>query len=394
MQAVVLAGGLGSRLGAASNGRPKPLVDINGTPFATLLLRELSYAGIRQTLVLAGHLPEQIISWAETVRENFDVVVEVTPTHFSPAERLRAAWDNLDDVFVLVYGDNLPTIPAGHFETLTSSEAGRLLLAPKCPGNVNLHGRRAIYSPQRSLENQHVEVGFAVLRKETLGFYLMDCLLELPRALEALSNEHFLNYTSVEGYRSVSDEQRLEETRAFFNQKFLFLDRDGILNEALPRWEYVTDESELRFPSPDVGEKLGALSRSGWKFVIVSNQAGVDRGVLSLEQLESLTIHLQRYYRRFGVHFSGVYYCVHGWQSSCTCRKPKPGLFLKAAESLGIPLSSSWIVGDSCSDVTPLVSRGGRGIHVSSGGRKENCQCSIVLDSVEEALDRVGGLGQ
>lgn len=138
-----------------------------------------------------------------------------------------------------------------------------------------------------------------------------------------------------------------------------FLDRDGILNARPAPHDCVRDVAELEL-LPGVGEAVRTLVDSGYEVVVVSNQRGVARGLVTLETLHAIEERLRREARRP----IGFYYCTHDEHEGCDCRKPKPGLLLQAARELGLDLARSTMIGDSESDVGAGRAAGARTIRV------------------------------
>jgi D-glycero-D-manno-heptose 1,7-bisphosphate phosphatase len=136
--------------------------------------------------------------------------------------------------------------------------------------------------------------------------------------------------------------------------KAAFLDRDGVIN--LDKG-YVSKIADFEFAAGAVDAML-ALQAAGYLIVIVTNQSGIARGFFLSEEFEVLMAYVEQSLDRSGVKISGVFHCPHlpgapipMWDVNCDCRKPMPGLILRAARDLGIDLKSSIIVGDKNSDV-------------------------------------------
>jgi histidinol-phosphate phosphatase family protein len=132
----------------------------------------------------------------------------------------------------------------------------------------------------------------------------------------------------------------------------LFIDKDGTLVENVP---YNVDPALLRF-MPGAGAALARLQRAGLALVIVTNQSGIARGLFTREQFDALQhALLQRLQQEFGVAIDGVEMCPHGpdddGHPTCLCRKPAPGMLIRAAHTHGLDLARSWIVGDTLDDV-------------------------------------------
>src|SRR5688500_2758238 len=108
----------------------------------------------------------------------------------------------------------------------------------------------------------------------------------------------------------------------------IFLDRDGVLN--YNRSDYVKTPEELVM-LPGSAAAVGRLRQAGWPVFLISNQAGIARGVMSAEDLERVTAKLHQALAEAGGGLVGVYYCRHHPEAGCDCRKPQPGLLLRAA---------------------------------------------------------------
>ncbi len=149
----------------------------------------------------------------------------------------------------------------------------------------------------------------------------------------------------------------------------LFIDKDGTLVENVP---YNVDPVLLRF-MPGAGQSLARLQQAGVALVIVTNQSGLARGLFTRAQFTRLQqVLLQRLQEEFGVALSGVEVCPHApddeGHPTCLCRKPAPGMLIRAAHRHGIDLTRSWMVGDTLDDVEAGHRAGAGGLFFDSGG--------------------------
>lgn len=152
----------------------------------------------------------------------------------------------------------------------------------------------------------------------------------------------------------------------------VFLDKDGTLIEDVP---YNVDPRQIRL-MPGAREGLVALARAGYVLTVVSNQSGVARGYFQEAALENVWRELRRLLAEFEVLVEGFYYCPHHPQGAvkeygiaCSCRKPEPGMVLRAARELNLDLSRSWLIGDILNDV--------------EAGRRAGCR-TILLENGQE----------
>lgn len=144
----------------------------------------------------------------------------------------------------------------------------------------------------------------------------------------------------------------------------VFLDRDGVLIRQVEGYLTRAEDMELL---PGAAEAVAKLRAAGFLAVVVTNQAGVAKGHLSEAELEGLHEELLRRLRALGTELDGIYACPHAPEDACPCRKPAPGLLLRAAEELGIDLARSYMVGDATTDVEAAHRAGCFAILVKTG---------------------------
>lgn len=157
-------------------------------------------------------------------------------------------------------------------------------------------------------------------------------------------------------------------------QPAAFLDKDGTLVEDVP---YNVDPDRIRL-APGVGQGLARLRAAGFRLIVVSNQSGVARGLFPEAALERVWDRISELLERFGVDLDGFYYCPHhpeGTESryamACDCRKPAPGLILKAARDHAVDLNRSWFIGDILNDVEAAHRAGCRAALIDNGNETE-----------------------
>ncbi len=139
------------------------------------------------------------------------------------------------------------------------------------------------------------------------------------------------------------------------SQRAVFLDRDGVINRL--RTDHVKSLEELVL-LPGATQAIARLSHAGWAAVVVTNQAGVNKGLVGEETLADIHNHIAAAVEASGGKIVGTYYCPHREEEACACRKPQPGLLLQAAEELGLSLSDSYLVGDSFRDMAAADAAG------------------------------------
>jgi len=154
--------------------------------------------------------------------------------------------------------------------------------------------------------------------------------------------------------------------------KTVFLDRDGVINENLDN-DYVKLWDQFRF-LPKAKEAIKALTDAGWSIIIISNQAGVGKQLMSLQALEDVNARMIDEIESSGGRIKAVYYCPHTSDSRCECRKPEPGMILRAAWAFGIELPKSYLIGDKITDIQAGARAGCMTILVKTGKGKEHLE--------------------
>lgn len=168
----------------------------------------------------------------------------------------------------------------------------------------------------------------------------------------------------------------------------VFLDRDGVLNERPAEHEYVLSPAGLRW-LPGALEATSRLSRAGCPIVVVSNQRGIARGLLSWRALERIEDSMRADLEKAGALVHGFYYCPHDLEERCVCRKPAPGLLLRAADELGLELGASVMVGDTEEDVQAGRAAGCVTIRLAEPGSPS--AADLVLPDLQAAATAVLG---
>lgn len=164
-------------------------------------------------------------------------------------------------------------------------------------------------------------------------------------------------------------------------RRALFLDRDGTL---MIDTGYVRDPADVSL-LPGAGAMLRAAKELGFLLVLVSNQSGVARGIISIEQLAAVQARFASDLAAVGVTLDDVRFCIHGPDDGCTCRKPGPGMLQAAGEALGIDLGRSLILGDRMTDVHAGLAAGvGVRVLMTPAAPADTSDCTHVIGSLPE----------
>lgn len=146
--------------------------------------------------------------------------------------------------------------------------------------------------------------------------------------------------------------------------KLVILDRDGVINEDSD--DYIKSPEEW-VPIPGSLEAIARLHRAGYRILVATNQSGVARGLYSLDTLAQIHSKMLTAARDRGGEIEAIFFCPHGPDDGCSCRKPAPGLFEEIADRLKADLSGVYAVGDSERDLVAARTVGARPVLVRTG---------------------------
>jgi histidinol-phosphate phosphatase family protein len=153
----------------------------------------------------------------------------------------------------------------------------------------------------------------------------------------------------------------------------IFFDRDGVINKKAKEHDYIKNWGEFEF-LPNVAEIIKKLNKN-FLVIIVSNQRGIGRGLMTVNDLNDIHEKMKEELSKKGAKIDGIYFCPHTDEENCACRKPMPGMLLRAAKDFNINLSQSYMVGDSSSDV--------------QAGKNAGCKTILIGNSKDAIADYV-----
>jgi D-glycero-D-manno-heptose 1,7-bisphosphate phosphatase len=170
--------------------------------------------------------------------------------------------------------------------------------------------------------------------------------------------------------------------------KTIFLDRDGVINMDN---KYIYKPDDFVF-IPGIFDICFYFQKLGYKIVVITNQSGIARGYFNEKQYQELTNWVLNKFSEKNIDILDILYCPHGPESRCSCRKPKPGMFIEAKKKHNIYMKDSWMIGDSERDITAASLAGiTNTILVRSGNKieQENSKAKYRLNSIKDIKDVV-----
>ena len=168
--------------------------------------------------------------------------------------------------------------------------------------------------------------------------------------------------------------------------KTIFLDRDGVINEEV---NYLYQIENFKFID-GVFEACLHFQRLNYKIIIVSNQSGIARGYYSENDYKRLTTWMLDQFCHKNIAVLDTFYCPHGPDSKCYCRKPKPGMFIDAQNKHDINMDESWMIGDKETDIQAANNAGIENTIIVKSGHKINpinSNAKYIIDSIKESIE-------
>lgn len=381
-QAVILAGGLGTRLRPLTIDRPKPMVEVNGKPFLEHLLLQLKTEGIQRVLLLTGYLHHVIEDY---FGDGAKIGMNITYCHgaedWDTGRRLYRARPWLERYFFLLYADNYLNYRLKDLiKTYQSHPFSLSLVAvPKASGNMRIDDRSVVtlYDQSRQAKDlSYVELGFMCVDRNLIDDIDDEVNPSFSQTLTRLAaQQQIIAHRVYEQYYSISDPQRLSETAHYLQlKKLVLLDRDGTLNVKAKHGHYITKTSEFLLIQEHV-DALKRLASYGFEFLVVTNQAGLATGDLTESALCAIHDRLYQGLAAEGIKLRQIYVAGAHWQDRTDWdRKPNPGLFFRLSREHALCLAQTWYIGDDPRDMEAAKNAGCRGLFL---GEQE--QLSVEL---------------
>ncbi|MBO4521090.1 MAG: HAD-IIIA family hydrolase [Alphaproteobacteria bacterium] len=404
MKTVIMAGGKGTRISAVRSDIPKPLIEIDGVPVLEREICCLRDQGFDEFILTVGHMADRITEYfgnGKKLNVTIEYFVETRP--LGNAGALLQMRERLTEDFLLLNGDAVFDVDFGRFADFHRKKGGiatlfthpndhpydsALIVADK---NDEVQKWLAKEDDRPLWYRNRVNAGLHILNpaaldmnsdllsveKVDLDRHILKPLCGTGKMFCYDSPEYVKDMGTPERFLAVCNDFRsgmITAKNLRHKQKAVFLDRDGTLNKSVGFLKDINDFELL----PDVPEAIRMINASGYLAVVVTNQPVIARGELSEAQLREIHNKMETLLGREGAYLDAIFYCPHhpdkGFEGEiaelkieCDCRKPKPGLLLKAAEKFNIDLAQSWIVGDFESDIKAGKAAGCRTALIGNG---------------------------
>ena len=333
------------------------MIEFHGRPFLEYLVELLRDQGFSRILMLLGYLPHVIQNYFDDGgRWGVRIEYVVSPVDDETGRRLQQAESRLDDIFLLLYCDN--------YWPMCFDVLWRRYLSKNVPALVTVYrntdgytrdnlivddeGFVTLYDKSRTSPGlKGVDIGFFILKREVLNLLpAEDVSFEKVVLPQLAANRQLCAHLMDHRYYSVGSHERLLLTEEFLRRcPAVILDRDGVLNKKSLRAEYVRTWKDWEW-LPGAKEALRLYKKAGYRVILVSNQAGIARGMMTESDLADIHGRMKAEVIEAGGRIDAIYYCPHGWDAGCECRKPKPGMLLQSQREFHLDLSRTVYIGD------------------------------------------------
>jgi len=427
MKIVIMAGGKGTRIASLKSDIPKPMITICGKPILDHQIECFRRQGFTDIILVIGHLGNRIKDYfknGDRFGVNINYIEETTP--LGTAGALFLLKEKLIEDFLLINGDLIFDIDIKRFLDYHKRKAGLATLFTH-PNNhpydsaiIKTDDRGKITDwlhkeDERYYYKNRVNAGLHLLSPEIFGLFTELKEVDLDRdVLKPLisssklyaydSPEYVKDMGTPERYHMVSEDiekGKVSAKNLQKQQKAIFLDRDGTINKYKG---FITNADQIELIE-GVPEAIRKLNLAGYLVIIVTNQPVIARGDCGFAQIYEIHNKIETMLGEKGAYVDNIFFCPHHpekgfvgelieYKGKCDCRKPKPGMLLKAADKYNISLTDSYIIGDDMKDVQAGLAAGCRAVLLTPKELVNNCEankksweiCENLLSFTEEIL--------
>lgn len=415
MKTVIMAGGKGTRITSIASDIPKPMIKIGDKPILEHEIDCLRKQGFTDIIITVSHLGNIIMDYfgdgsklspatGKPFGVNIEYFVEKNP--LGNAGALFKIKDKLTSDFLLLNADALFDIDFNRFVKFHNKNKALVTLFTHPNNHPYDSGLIIADKDNRVLNwinkeedrpqwyNNRVNAGLHIISPKILEHEIKKDKIDLDRdLLKPLAGTGLMySYNSPEYVKDMGTPDRYYDTckdllsgkvfekNLINKQKAVFLDRDGTINKYVG---FLRNIEQLELIE-NAAEAIKKINNSGYLAIVVTNQPVIARGEVTYEQLDQMHKKMETLLGKEGAYLDGIYFCPHhpdkGFEGEikelkidCKCRKPNPGMILKAASDFNIDLENSWMIGDSRSDIF--------------AGKNANCHTAYINSSKENNND-------
>ena len=431
MKVVIMAGGKGTRIASIASDIPKPMIKIGDKPILEHEIECLKKQGLTDIIITVSHLGNIIMEYfgdgskiSPATGKEFGVNIEyfVEETPLGNAGALFKIKNKLKSDFLLLNADSLFNVDFNRF--IKFHKENKALVTLFTHPNSHPYDSGLIITDENNIVlewlnkederpvwyNNRVNAGLHIISPQILEKNIDKEKIDLDRdLLKPLagtgkmyaynSPEYVKDMGTPERYYSVCNDLlsgKVFNKNLINKQKAIFLDRDGTVNEYVGFLRNI-DEFKL---IENTAEAIKKINSSEYLAIIVTNQPVIARGEVTYEELKQIHKKMETLLGQEGAYLDGIYYCPHHPKSGfegeikelkieCECRKPKPGMLLKAAKDFNIDLEKSWIIGDSENDILAGKNAKCNTAYINAKEINENIDYNICGRDLLECVNKI-----
>ena len=434
MKVVIMAGGRGTRISELFPDIPKPLIPIEGVPVLEREIISLRDQGFEDIILTVSYKADQIkeyFGYGSKRGVKIEYFKEKTPLGNAGALVKMRSEGKLDGDFLLLNADSIFDVDFNRFVDYHRQKGGLVTLFthpnshPYDSGLIiaDKDGRVEKWLTKEDTRPQwyknRVNAGLHVINAEVLDGLVKDAdrigtvdestgkpiKVDLDRQILKLlcgsgqmycydSPEYVKDMGTPERFAQVCDDfkaGRVQAKNLKNKQKAIFLDRDGTINKYVGFLRNIDDFELL----PSAAEAIKKINNSGYLAIVVTNQPVIARGEVTFKQLDEIHNKMETLLGQEGAYLDAIYFCPHhpdkGFEGEvpelkidCNCRKPKPGMLLKAAEDFNIDLKGSWMAGDGKNDILAGKNAGCKTVLIGGENFGEDFRVKSLLDFTDK----------
>lgn len=434
MKVVIMAGGKGTRIQSVASDIPKPMIKIDGVPVLEHEIRNLKKQGFTDIIITISHLGNIIMDYFGD-GSRFGVHIEYYNENqpLGNAGALFKIKKKLTDDFLLLNADAIFDVDFNRFVKYHKNCGGLVTLFTH--PNSHPYDSGLIVAEENGAVKQwlakedvrplyyknRVNAGLHVINPKILDMFGIDeerigsvdekgnlIKVDLDRQLlkPLAGTGKMFCYDSPEYVKDMGTPERFYAVEKDFKegtvhgknlankQRAVFIDRDGTINKYVG---FLTDIEDFELID-GVTDAIKKINSSGYLAIVVTNQPVVARGEVSFSELDQIHNKMETLLGKEGAYLDAIYYCPHhphkGYEGEveelkidCECRKPKPGMLLKAAGDFNIDLTRSWMIGDGENDIKAGNAAGCRTILIGDSNFGQDISAQNLYDAVSKCMD-------
>lgn len=433
MKVVIMAGGKGTRIASVANDLPKPMIRVLGKPILEWQIENLKVCGLTEIILVVGYLGHVIQKYfGDGKKFGVNITYYVEDHPLGTAGALFKM--KLTEDFLLMCGDVMLNIDFNRFIAFHSEKKAWAslmthpndhpydsslivteILPPQVKGGFPLNTHRVVSwmnkEDERHYYKNRVNAGIEIISPDILRETMKDFVprykdqpdkIDLDRdVLKKNVNtgkifaydtpEYIKDMGTPDRYYAVEEDVKTGKVLARNlrnQQKAVFLDRDGVINKEV---KFLNKPEQMEL-IPGAAEAIKLINESGYLAIVITNQPVIARGEATWEDLHLINNKMETLLGEKHAYINGIYICPHHpdkgfngerceYKIDCNCRKPKPGMLLKAAKDWNIDLNHSIMIGDSDRDYKAGINAGVQ-ISIKTKTNSENSLFNVIKETI------------